>query len=84
MNIEQTCTDAVAVVERYLTGDVSVYDMQDELYEAQEAADRAWDEYISRMESDMCHIAWNACSHAKNDRRDIAKAYVDEYKELVK
>ena len=84
MNIEKTCTDAIAVVERYLTGDVSVYDMQDELYEAREAVDRAWDKYTSRMKSDMCTTAWLAVLAARHDRRDLAKMYVAEYKELVK
>ena len=93
MNIEKTCADAIEVVERYLTGvDVHYADIFDELSEAMEAADCAWDESISRMKNGTCSTAcmlmsirsWGACIAAKSDERDLAKMYVDEYKELVK
>ena len=84
MNIEKTCADAIAVVERYLTGDVSAYDMQDELFEAQEAVDCAWRECNSNKSRCLCFTAWWACSHAKDNERSIAKMYVDRFWGLVK
>ena len=84
MNIEKTCADAIAVVERYLTGDVSAYDMQDELFEAQEAVDRVWDgKCLSSKSHRQCRTAWNACLAAKNDKRIIAKTYVAEFRGSV-
>ena len=44
MNIEKVCRDAIKVVEKYLAGDLIAADMYDELQEAQDAADDAWDE----------------------------------------
>tara|TARA_R110002167_G_scaffold7563_2_gene35852 strand:+ start:116 stop:385 length:270 start_codon:yes stop_codon:yes gene_type:complete len=84
LNTEQICKGAIAVVERYLD-DGFVYwvgYMHDELQEAQEAVDDAWDESISRKSTRLCRLcraAWHACLAAKNDERVIAKVYADEY-----
>ena len=84
MNIEQVCKDAIAVVERYLTGDVSAYDMQDELSKAQEAVDKAWDiKTLDRKSHCMCRAAWHACLAAKNDKRITAEACMAKFWEQV-
>ncbi len=84
MNIEQACKDAVVLVQSYLDGDLIAADMMDELCEAQEAVDYAWDESSSRKADRMCRPAWHACIAAKNDERDIAKMYVNAFWEQVK
>ena len=95
MNIEKTCADAIAVVERYLANDVPAYDMRNELYEAREAVDSAWDVIhrsrkslrlppLEKLHHCMCRAAWHACLAAKSDEIMLAEKYVEEYKELVK
>tara|TARA_R110002074_G_scaffold366071_3_gene539932 strand:+ start:427 stop:678 length:252 start_codon:yes stop_codon:yes gene_type:complete len=83
MNIEQTCKDAIAVVERYLAGDLVAADMYDELQEAQDAVDDAWDNSNSRKSNRTCRAAWHACLAAKNDEWSLAKMYVNEYWDRV-
>ena len=85
MNIEQTCKDAIAVVERYLDSNVVVHyaDSFAALCEAQDAVDKAWDNSNSRKSNRTCRAAWHACSTAKNDERSLAKMYVNGYWELV-
>ena len=82
--IEKACKEAIKVAEKYLAGDVSAYDIQDELFEAQEAVDCAWRECNSNKSRCLCFTAWWACSHAKDNERSIAKMYVEEYEDLVK
>jgi hypothetical protein len=101
MNIEQTCADAIAVVERYLANTSArafspryrVY-MMNEVCAAKDAVGDAWDsllavEYagggsIPKAANRLCCAAWWACAHTKDDECNLAKMYVDEYKELVK
>ena len=89
MNIEKTCADAIAVVERYLANDVPAYDMRNELYEARGAVGdsweaRAWDVCKSHKPQRICRAAWHACDTAKDGEVILAKKYVEEYEDLVK
>ena len=87
MNIEQVCKEAIKVVEKYLAGDLEAADMYDifaALREAQDAVEAAWDEANSRKSNRICRAACHACSAAKNDERDIAKMYVNEYWDHVR
>ena len=85
MNIEQTCKDAIAVVQRYLDSDVVEYyvDIFDELCEAQDAVYVAWYESNSHKSTRIRLTAWHACEAAKDDEWVIAKVYVDEFWGLV-
>ncbi len=83
MNIEQVCKDAIAVVESYLANDAPAYDMYDELHEASEAVDCAWDVCNSRKSHYICSNAWHACLAAKYDKRDIAEACIAKFKESL-
>ena len=83
MNIEQVCSDAIIEVESYLANNLVAGEVYDELCEAQEAVDRAWDIAKSRTSHCMCRAAWHACLAAKNDERNIAKMYVNAFWEQV-
>jgi len=80
MNIEQVCKDAIKVVECYLANGAPAYDRYDELYEAMEAVDKAWDVNLCEAgkysNNIICRAAWHACEAAKNDKDDLAKIYV--------
>jgi hypothetical protein len=83
MNIEQTCADAIAVVERYLFT-AADSDMRDELHEAARTVSYVWDVCKSRKSHRQCRAAWTACLSAVTGHTSTAEMYVDEYWELVK
>tara|TARA_R110000765_G_scaffold407556_1_gene504945 strand:- start:432 stop:686 length:255 start_codon:yes stop_codon:yes gene_type:complete len=83
LNTEQICKDAIEVVERYLASDLVAADMHDELREAQDAVDDAWDMSNSRKSHRICRAAWHACLAAKNDERSLAKVSVNEFWDRV-
>ena len=86
MNIEKTCADAIAVVERYLAGDMYRCQRITEFNEAQGAVVKAWASVTEGHRSKsykLCRTAWNACLAAKNDKRIIAKTYVAEFRGSV-
>jgi hypothetical protein len=82
MNIEKTCADAIAVVERYLFT-AADSDMMNEICEAKDAVESAWDVCKSPKSHRQCRAAWTACLSAKTGHTSTAEMYVDEYWEQV-